>query len=178
MPATLVIPRPAAGEFAPYYSRYIDLVPGDDALEVLSTQIEATLRLTRNLSETQALHRYAPDQWSVKDTLGHISDTERVFSYRAMRFARADATALPGFDEKIYVPTANCDQFPVAQLAEGFAAVRGATLALYRALDPEALTRSGDANTQGVTVRALAWITAGHERHHVTLLRERYGLGG
>jgi uncharacterized damage-inducible protein DinB len=178
MPATLVILRPAAGEFAPYYGRYIDLVPGDDALEALATQIDGTLRLTRTLSDAQALHRYAPGKWSVKDTLGHLTDAERVFSYRAMRFARADATPLPGFDETTYVPAANCDRFPVAQLADAFGAVRGSTLAFFATLEPAALERRGDANAQAVSVRALAWIIAGHERHHVALLRERYGLAG
>jgi hypothetical protein len=177
MPATLVIPRPAANEFAPYYGKYIDLVPGDDALEALATQIEGTVRLTRGLSETQALHRYAPGKWSVKDTLGHLADAERVFSYRAMRFARADATPLPGFDENIYVPAANCDRVAVASLADAYGAVRASTLALLGTLDPASIERRGEANSQAVSVRALAWIMAGHERHHVALLRERYGLG-
>ena len=177
MPATLVIPRPATGEFAPYYGKYIDLVRGDDALEVLASQIEDTLHLTRDLSERQALHRYAPGKWSVKDTLGHLADAERVFSYRAMRFARADQTPLPGFEETTYVPAADCDRLPIRQLADAFGAVRGSTLAFLGALDPAALERRGEAKAQGVSVRALAWIMAGHERHHVALLRERYGLG-
>ncbi len=177
MPDSLAIARPAAGEYAPYYGKYIEKVPHDDALASLATQAEDTLRLVRGLDDARALHRYAPGKWSVKEVLGHVSDAERVFAYRALRIARADETPLAGFDENAYVPAGRFDARPVESLAAEFAAVRAATLALFRALDADALLRRGTASGQPVSVRALAWIIAGHERHHHALLVERYGLG-
>lgn len=175
--AAPVIARPESGEHVPYYSRYIALVPGDDAGPALATQIAETLGMLKDVDEPRALHRYQPGKWSVKEVLGHVMDAERVFAYRALRFARRDATALPGFDENTWVPAANFDRLPLADLLVEFAAVRAATVRLFRNLEPEALTRRGTANGDPVSVRALAWIIAGHERHHRGVLRERYGVG-
>jgi hypothetical protein len=171
------ITRPAEGEYNPYYGRYISQVPGDDALDALDAQIGETLALLAPLDEARALHRYAPGKWSVKETIGHVADAERVFAYRALRFARADATPLPGFDENVYVPAGRFDARPIDALRDELARVRAATLALFRSFDPAALARRGEASGNPVSVRALAWIIAGHERHHAALLRERYGLG-
>ena len=171
----LRIPKPRPDEHAEYYSRYIRLV-GDDALAALRAQSASTPRLLSGLSEAQANHRYAPEKWSVKEVVGHITDAERVFSYRALRIARADTTPLPGFDENAWVPAAHFDRRSMHDLVAAYEAVRAATVALLSSLDEDALTRRGTANNQEVSVRALAHIMAGHELHHVALLRERYGL--
>ena len=168
------IPRPAAAEYDPYYGRYIDKVPEGDLLRTLEDQARETQSLLAGLSDAKALHRYAPGKWSIKEVIGHVADTERVYSYRALRFARADATALPGFDENAWVPAGNFDARPLADLAAELDAVRRTTLALFRGLDAAALARRGTANDAAVSVRAIAWIIAGHERHHVALLHERY----
>ena len=170
------ISRPAANEHIPYFSRYIDLLPGDDAMPHLESQIVASLAALRPLDEARALHRYAPDKWSVKEVVGHVMDSERVFAYRALRFARADAAPLPGFEENEWVPVARFDRRPLGDLLDEWAAARASTIALCRGLDEEALSRTGTANDNPVTVRALAWIIAGHERHHLKILRERYGI--
>jgi len=168
------IPRPVAAEYAPYYGRYIDKVPDGDLLRTLEDQGRETQAVLAGLSEAKALYRYAPGKWSVKEVVGHVTDTERVFSYRALRFARGDATALPGFDENAWVPAGSFDARSLADLAAELDAVRRATLALFRGLDAAALARRGTASDNAVSVRAIAWIIAGHERHHVALLHERY----
>ena len=168
------IPRPVAAEYAPYYGRYIDKVPDGDLLRTLEDQGRETQAVLARLSEAKALHRYAPGKWSVKEVIGHVSDTERVFSYRALRFARGDTIALPGFDENAWVPAGSFDARSLADLAAELDAVRRATLTLFRGLDAAALARRGTASDNAVSVRAIAWIIAGHERHHVALLHERY----
>ena len=177
MPATLAISRPAPDEFFEYYGKYIGLVPGDDALPALRDQIGETARLLKPLDEKQALHRYAPGKWSVKEVVGHLSDSERVFAYRALRMCRGDATPLAGFDENTYVPAGRFDARPLADILREFELVRAASDALFRGMDDEALLRRGTANDKEVSVRALAWILAGHELHHRRLLVERYGVG-
>ena len=173
---TLRIARPEAGEHNPYYSRYIDKVPGDDAMPALESQIQETLAALRPLDETRAMHRYAPGKWSIKEVVGHVMDAERVFAYRALRFARADQAVLPGFEENEWVPAGRFDLRPFPGLLEEFETARAATLVLYRGFEEEWLTRSGTASGSPVSVRALAWIIAGHERHHLAILRERYGI--
>jgi hypothetical protein len=170
------IPRPGADEHIPYFGKYITLVPGDDAWPALEFQVDETLRLLRPLDERTALHRYEPGKWSVKEVVGHITDVERVFAYRALRFGRGDFTPLPGFDENAWVPVGGFDQRPLIELIDELRTVRASTLALLRGFDAEALARGGAANEAHVSVRALAWIIAGHERHHRQLLRDRYGL--
>ena len=170
------INRPKPDEHAAYYARYIDLIDGDDALPVLISQIEGTTRMLERLDNSAALHRYAPDKWSVKQVVGHLCDAERVFAYRALRIARADATPLPGFDENQFVANANFDSRPLPDLVLELRALRAASVALFGSLPPEAMTRRGTANDQTISVRALAWCIVGHERHHGRLLGERYGL--
>jgi len=177
MPALIRIERPAAGEFNPYFSRYIDPVTGDDALDVLAGQIRDTTALLGGLSDARALHRYAPGKWSVKETLTHVTDVERVFAYRALTFARKDPTVLPGFDEGVWAPEMRSDARPLADLVDELKAVRAATLALFHGLDADALAFVGTANASPLTPRAAAWIIAGHELHHRRILQERYGLG-
>jgi uncharacterized damage-inducible protein DinB len=171
----LRIPKPEADEYLAYYGKYIALV-GDDAMAALRKQAAATPRLLKGVSESQAMFRYAPGKWSVKEVLGHIMDGERVFGYRALRFGRADGTPLPGFDENAWVPAAGFERRTMTELAAEYEAVRAATLALFGSFDSAALVRRGAANNAEVSVRALAHIIAGHELHHVGLLRERYGL--
>jgi uncharacterized damage-inducible protein DinB len=165
---------PDASEYIPYYGRYIALVPDGDIIAQLERQVETTTRVLGGLSAEQAEHRYAPGKWSIKEVVGHIADAERIFAYRALRFARGDATPLPGFDENAYVPAGDFGQRSLGELAAELRTVRAATLAMFRGLSDAAMTRAGVASDAPVSVRAVAWITAGHELHHVTLLRERY----
>jgi uncharacterized damage-inducible protein DinB len=145
-------------------------------LKILEGQERETQRLLAGVSDAKALHRYAPGKWSVKEVVGHVMDTERVFCYRALRFARADDKPLQGFDENAWVPAGRFDSRSLADLAGELDAVRRATIPLLRGLDTEALARRGTANNNPISVRALAWIIAGHERHHVGILHERYGI--
>jgi len=168
------IARPAEDEYAPYYGRYISRVPERDVLELLATQIGDTRALIRSIPESRGDHRYAPGKWSIKEVLGHLTDSERVFCYRALAFGRGDENPLPGFDEKAWVPAGRFDARPLKDLAAEFDAVRRATIALFSGFDAEALARRGTANNNAISVRALAWIIAGHERHHLAILRERY----
>jgi uncharacterized damage-inducible protein DinB len=172
----LKIAKPQPGEFAPYYGKYIDLVPDGDAVGALAAQIAATSGTLRAVSGADSLKRYAAGKWSIREVLGHLTDAERVFAYRALRFARGDATPLPGFDENAWVPSGNFAQRSLADLTSELEAVRGATIALVRGLDESVLTRRGVANGAEISVRALLYIIAGHERHHVKLLKERYSL--
>lgn len=172
-----MISKPAADEHAPYYATYIKLV-SDDVYSHLESLARSTPAAFANLTEDRALFRYAPGKWSIKEVLGHMADAERVFAYRAMRFARADATELPGFDENAWVPAGHFDRRPIRELVGEFAAVRASSLALFASFDEEALLRRGRANGYAMSVRALAAVCAGHELHHMAILRERYGLGG
>lgn len=168
------IARPLSGEHLESYARYIALVPGDDAGEALATQLRDTLALLRPLDEAGAARRYAPGKWSVREVVGHVMDAERVFAYRALTFARGDRSALPGFDEELWTPAGEFDRRPLSLLLDDFEALRASTVRLYRSFTPEALVRTGRANDAVVSVRALAWITAGHELHHRRVIAERY----
>ena len=178
-PSALLAEPPAAdsGEFLPYYAAYVTLVPAGDVLATLESQLADTVALLDEVGEDRAGHRYAPGKWSVRELVGHVIDTERVFGYRALCAARGDAAALPGFDENAWVAGADFDLRTLNSLMGELTAVRRATLALFRNLDDEALTRRVVANGSPVTARALAWITAGHELHHRQVLRERYLVG-
>lgn len=172
-----MIPRPDATEHLPYYGKYVELVPDGDLIQTLRAQLDETLALVRGLPEAQGGHRYAPGKWSIREVLGHVIDTERIFAYRALRIARGDATPIEGFDENAYAAASEADARTLADLAEELEHVRLGNLAFFRALSHEALARRGTANGAEVTVRALAWILAGHELHHRALLRERYLSG-
>jgi hypothetical protein len=171
------IARPAHGEYVEYYAPYIARVPDGNIVAILEKQREDTRRVLSGLHDAQAMHRYAPGKWSVKEVVGHVCDAERVFAYRALRFARGDRTALPGFDERAWVPAGRFDARTIASLVDELGAVRNATVALLRGLPHEASLQIGEANGAAVSVRALAFIIAGHEAHHVAVLRERYGVG-
>jgi uncharacterized damage-inducible protein DinB len=166
--------RPAEGEFLPYYERYIALVPEGDVLDTLDTQMAETQALLRALPASSSTYRYAPGKWSVNEVIGHLIDSERIFAARALRFARNDATPLPGFEQDDYVRNSKFDAYPVAELASEFETVRRATVFLFKHLEEPAWMRRGIANNAEVSVRALAYIIAGHELHHREILRSRY----
>ncbi len=166
--------RPESSEYAPSYAGYVGLVPETDILTALETQSAETQRLLATIDESRGGFRYAPDKWTIRQLAGHVEDAERVFTYRALRFARGDATPLPGFDEKEFMARSPFEASTIRQRAEALQNIRRTTLGLYRELDDAAWERGGTASDHHVTVRALAYITLGHERHHLNVLRERY----
>ena len=168
--------RPADTEFAPFYASYIARVPETDPLLALEAQPAEMHALADRIAPEDELFRYAPDKWSVRQTFGHLIDTERVMGYRAFCIARGEEQPLPGFDEKDYVARADSDERSVKALAHEFAAVRHANLWAIRSWTEDDWTRMGNANGKPVSARAIAYIMAGHVRHHMALLRERYGL--
>lgn len=172
------IPKPQAHEYNPYYGKYISKVPEGDVLALLQTQIAETASLLRQMPEDRASFRYAPDKWSIKEVVGHVCDTERIMTYRALRVGRGDTKPLPGFEQDDYIKTGNFDSRTLADLVSEFELIRQTTLALFRNFDEEALLRMGTASDSPISTRALVYIVAGHERHHEQILKEKYGLGG
>jgi uncharacterized damage-inducible protein DinB len=168
------IQRPSADEYAPYYEKYVSRVPDGDLVGQLREQLMDTAALLQRVPANRADFAYAPGKWSIKEVVGHIVDVERVMSYRALRFARNDKTDLPGFDENQWAANANFRERTIDDLVAELEVVRSATIHLARHLSAEELERRGKANGQEVSVRALMYIIAGHERHHAALLRERY----
>jgi uncharacterized damage-inducible protein DinB len=166
--------RPDPSEHAPYFSRYIDLVPEEDVVTALAAQGDETQKLLASLDEERAAYRYGPDKWSIKGVIGHVVDSERIFAYRLLAVARGDETPLPGFDEKEYAKHANFDRRPLRDLAEELDALRRANLLLMRNLSDDDWNRRGVANNNATSARALAFTMLGHERHHLKVLRERY----
>jgi hypothetical protein len=166
--------RPASDEYAPYYSRYIEGVPDGEILVLLRDQLAETEALLREFRGAREGHRYAPGKWSVKEVAGHIADTERIFAYRALRFARGDRTPLPGYEQDDFVRGGNFDARALPEIAGELRSVRMATITLFAGLSTDALHRRGPANNVEFSVRALAWIIAGHERHHAKIIREKY----
>ena len=173
-PAAFTIARPEPGEFAPYYERYISLVSGTDILGTLDAQRRQTLLLLSGRDDRDGEYRYAPGKWSAKEVLGHVCDTERVFAYRALRIARGDQTPLAGFEQDDYVKNGPFAKAPMEEIIEDYIAVRRASITLFRNLDEAAWVRRGVANNNEVSVRALAYIIAGHELHHRRILEEKY----
>ncbi|MBO0721708.1 MAG: DinB family protein [Blastocatellia bacterium] len=168
--------RPDSAEYNPYFEKYISLVPGENIVETLSGQIEDSLTFLRGLSDVQGELRYAPGKWSVKEVIGHLIDVERIFAYRALRIARSDRTPLPGFDENEYVAHAS---FPsLNDLAAEYQAVRNSNLYFFRSLSEETWLRRGIASSNEISVRAIAYILAGHELHHLGIIRSRYLRAG
>jgi DinB superfamily len=166
--------RPQPGEYAPYYDRYISLVPANDVLAALEDQRRQMLLLLCGRTEADGDLHYAPDKWSLKEVLGHMNDTERIMSYRALRISRGDATPIEGYEQDDYVRNGPFAHRPLADLIEDYIAVRRATISLFRNLDEAAWSRRGVANKNEVTVRALAYIIAGHELHHRGIIEEKY----
>jgi uncharacterized damage-inducible protein DinB len=173
LPALSVV-RPEPGEYAPYYDRYISLIPGTEILATLESQRRQMMLLLSGRDEADGDFRYAPEKWSAKQVLGHVCDTERIFTYRALRIARGDRTPIEGFEQDDYVRNGPFLQLPISEIIDDYIAVRRATLTLLRNLDEPAWTRRGIANKNEVSVRALAYIIAGHELHHRRILEEKY----
>ncbi len=171
---TQEIERPAAHEYDPYYSAYIEHVQGKQVLQTLQLQLEEMEELLAGLTDDQALYRYAEGKWSLKEVVGHLMDCERVFAYRALSIARGEEQSLPGFEQDAYVTAAGFDQRSLDSLRTEYRSIRHATLTLFDSLDEAAWLRSGIANQVSVSVRALAYIIAGHEAHHFAVVRERY----
>lgn len=171
---SLIAGRPAPNEAAHYYYTYINRISSDDVLAALEAQYHTALKVITNISEEKSLHCYAPDKWSIRELLNHVNDTERVFVCRALWFARGLDTPLPSFDQNIAVPYAAADQFSWASHVADFNAVRAATLTFFRNLPEDAWSRTGIASGHPVSVRALAYIIAGHVAHHIAILEERY----
>ena len=169
--------RPGTDEYDQGYSGYVGLVPESDVMPILRAQSDEIRRIAAGLAPERETYRYAPGKWSVRDILGHIADGERVFGYRALCISRGDQASLPGFDQDDYVATANFDSWTAAELAEDFARLRASNLALFEHLTPAQWSQAGLANEKPVTVRALAFIIAGHTRHHLGVLRDRYSVG-
>jgi hypothetical protein len=166
--------RPADSEYNTYYQPYVSEVPDGDLLTTLESQRDSTAAILAGITDANAGFRYAEGKWSIREVVGHVADAERVFAYRALRFARADATPLPGFDENAWMPSAGFDARPLGDVAAELRTVRESTLSLFRSFTPEAWLRTGSASGHPITARALAWIIAGHERHHLRVLTERY----
>ncbi|MFN2399199.1 MAG: DinB family protein [Gemmatimonadaceae bacterium] len=169
-----MIARPETNEFAPYYHKYVQLVPDGDILGILERQISETTELLGGLSESKAESTYEPGKWTIKEVVGHMADTERVMTFRALWFARNDPNPLPGFEQDDWMRAANIGARRFKDLVAELRDVRGATLPLFRGFDPSTLLRRGTASGVEFTVRSLAYIVAGHERHHLNVLRERY----
>ena len=165
--------RPNRTEYADFYANYISKVPDGDFFNFLDLQPDEFVGLVNDLTDERATQPSAPGKWSVKQVLGHLCDTERVMSYRILRFARADRTELEGFEQDDYVATADSNSRSTTDLLAELKSVRGATLALLRSLPDEASVRSGIANGNPVSVRALAYIIGGHAQHHLELLRQQ-----
>ena len=171
---SFTIARPEAGEYNPYYDRYISLVSGTDILGTLDAQRRQTLLLLSGRDDADGSFRYAPDKWSAKEVLGHVCDSERIFAYRALRISRGDQTPIEGFEQDDYVKNGPFAKMPMEEIVEDYIAVRRATLTLFRNLDESAWTRRGVANKNDISVRALAYVIAGHELHHRGILEEKY----
>lgn len=170
----VALERPLATEYAPHQAGYVAGVPDGDIFEILSRQRVEFPEFLRSFGEARGGYRYAPGKWSIKEMVGHVNDTERVFAYRALRFARGDETPLPSFEQDDYVRTGNFDARSLASLADEFSHLRAGTLDLYYHLDADALGRRGTASGFVVSVRAMAFVIAGHVAHHDRVLRERY----
>jgi hypothetical protein len=166
--------RPVAGDAAPYYFTYIDQVKGDDCLASMTAQLDEALAVFATISEEKSLHRYAPEKWSIRQTLGHVNDTERIFVFRALWFARCLDTPLPSFDQNVAVTASESDRLPWAAHVEEFRSVRRATIDFFRHLPADAWTRSGIASGNPMSVLSLGYMVPGHLTHHLRILRERY----
>lgn len=166
--------KPEPSEFAPYYAKYIDLVEGDDVVRALGDQIQDSLATLKRVSPDDSLKRYAPGKWSLREVVGHLADSERIFAYRALRFARNDPTELPGFEQEPYMPAARFDERAWPDLLAELELVRRGDILMFRGLDREAWLRQGVASGSVMSVRALAYNIAGHELHHMRIVTARY----
>ena len=168
--------RPTESDYAPPHAAYVELVDEDDILSAMQEQSSATQKLLATLDEQRAAYRYGTGKWSIKEVIGHIVDAERIIAYRTLAVARGDTQPLPGFDENSYVQNASFDNWKLGDLAEEYALVRRSNTVFLQNLPPEAWDRRGTANGHPVSVRGLAYVIVGHERHHLKVLREKYNV--
>lgn len=166
--------RPNPHEYPYYFRQYIELVPAGDILDILDDQLTVSLKFYYGFSEEVASYRYDKDKWNIKECIGHLIDTERIFSYRALCFARKDDTKLPGFEQDTYVQQGNFSQRTLIDLLDEFQAVREATIMLFKNIDEKTLNFFGQASDFKLSVRSIAYILAGHELHHLKIIKERY----
>jgi hypothetical protein len=172
-----MIGRPTDQEFAPFYATYVSLVPEDDVLGALRRQADEVRALAASIPPERHGYRYAPGKWTVREVFGHLGDGERVFGYRASCISRGEQAPLPRFDENAYVENARFDDAPLDELVDEFLHLRAANVASLQRLDDAGGRRIGTASERPISVRALAYIMAGHVRHHLGILRDRYGIG-
>lgn len=169
-----MIRKPQSSEYAPFYETYVSHIDSENVLEILKDQFESIPKFFGRLSDEQAEYKYAPEKWSVKDVLNHVNDAERVFSYRAFCIARGEEQPLPGMDQNVYQDNSNSDMRTMADLIEEFKAIRSATLAFFGHITEQTSLRTGTASDASVSVRALAAIIAGHHRHHLEVINQKY----
>jgi uncharacterized damage-inducible protein DinB len=166
--------RPDQSDYAPYYANYIKLVEGEDILKILNDQSKITQDILNSFSEHKGNYRYADGKWTVKEVVGHLLDTERVFAYRALCIARGEKKSLPGFEQDDYVNEGNFNRRELFELNYEFRLLRESNLLLFRSFAPEMLWKRGFASEASMTVLAILFIIAGHEKHHIKVLREKY----
>ncbi|QEM14553.1 DinB family protein [Mucilaginibacter rubeus] len=167
--------KPKPGDYSPFAAGYVGLVGDNNVINMLEQQMDTSYKLFSNLTNEQGLYAYAPDKWTVKQALGHMIDTERTFAYRALVFSR-NYTELPGFDQDVYVNNTDFNSQDIKDLAEEFRALRQANLYMVKAFTDEQLARTGIASNHLFTVISFVYMLAGHERHHLNLFKERYGI--
>ena len=168
--------RPGTGDNNPYYDRYISLIGDDDIIEVLEEQRKTSEKFLNTFTEKQGNYSYADGKWTMKEVLGHVIDTEKIMAYRALAFARGEKQSLPGFEQDDYVAESNFNNRSLADLINEFLTVRDSNIILFKSFDEKILNRRGIASESEVTVLALIYIIAGHEKHHMKILRKKYGL--
>lgn len=172
------IPKPQEGEYAPYAIMYIGLLPDDGlVLAHLQDNLQTMIDFIHSFPAEQLAYRWAEGEWTIKEILVHVSDDERIYAYRALRFARGDTTELPGFEQDDYVPYSKANERDIEEILAEYSSVRQATLTLFKSFNAEALERAGVANGHRMSVRAAAYHIAGHELHHLNSIRENYGAG-
>jgi hypothetical protein len=171
-----LLARPARDEYGDFHAGYVAAVSDGDIRAALAAEGAVAEAFYGAIPESRAGFAYGPGKWTIAEVVAHIADSERVFAYRALRFGRADRTPLPGFDQEVWVPASRAGERRFADLVADLAAVRTASIHLFRSFAPEDWARRGEASGKEVSVRALAWIIAGHELHHRRILVERYGV--
>lgn len=166
--------RPNPGDYHSYYETYITKVEGNDILKILNEQNKKTQEILNSFPANKGNYRYADGKWTVKEVVGHLMDTERVFAYRALCIARGEKKSLPGFDQDDYVREGNFNARELYDLIYDFRLLRESNLLMFRSFSEDMLNRRGTANESSVTARAILWIIAGHEKHHIQILQQRY----
>jgi len=166
--------RPGPGEYGGHFGNYIEIVPEGNIVDLLAEELKSTSEFLSDIPESKGDIRYAPGKWTLKEVIGHISDTERIMSYRLLRIARGDQTPLPGFDQDAYMNNASFDSYSLADLIDNFITVRRSTLSLVRRLTDEEWARTGTASNTGMSAKALAYVIAGHALHHLRIVKDKY----